>query len=138
MANEPRVFIFSIHGAKNYPFRKQISDLDIELENDTGDEEYLEILAETLPRLIKDVAPDIIFYQSAVDVLATDKLGKLGLTQQGCMARDEYVLRQAKAANIPVAIVMGGGYSENIEDVVEAHCNTFRIAQRLYFGEAAD
>ena len=136
MANEPRVFVLSMHGAKNYPFRKQLSNLDIELANDTGDAEYLQILAETLPRLIKDVAPDMIFYQSAVDVLATDKLGKLGLTQAGCMARDEYVLRQAKAANIPVAIVMGGGYSEDIEDVVEAHCNTFRIAQQVYFDDA--
>ena len=137
MADEPRVFIFSIHGAKNYPFRKQISDLDIELDNDTGDEEYLRILMETLPLLISQVNPDMIFYQSAVDVLATDKLGKLGLTQAGCKARDEYVLRQAKAANIPVTIVMGGGYSENIEDVVEAHCNTFRVAQQIYFNKAA-
>ncbi|WP_201556483.1 histone deacetylase [Psychrobacter sp. 72-O-c] len=136
MEDEPRVFIFSMHGAKNYPFRKQVSDLDIELANDTGDEEYLRILAETLPRLITEVAPDIIFYQSAVDVLATDKLGKLALTQEGCKARDEYVLRQAKEANIPVAIVMGGGYSENIEDVVEAHCNTFRLAQQIFFAKS--
>ena len=70
-------------------------------------------------------------------MLATDKLGKLGLTQAGCKARDEYVLHQAKAANIPVAIVMGGGYSEDIDDVVEAHCNTFRVAQQIYFGEIA-
>ncbi|MGA6101194.1 histone deacetylase [Psychrobacter pocilloporae] len=137
MKGEPRVFVFSMHGAKNYPFRKQVSDLDIELENDAGDDEYLEILKDTLPRLISEVAPDMIFYQSAVDVLATDKLGKLGLTQAGCKARDEYVLEQAKAASIPVAIVMGGGYSEDIEDVVEAHCNTFRVAQQLYFGEIA-
>ena len=137
MADEPRVFVFSMHGAKNYPFRKQVSDLDIELDNDTGDAEYLQILEETLPRLIADFAPDMIFYQSAVDVLATDKLGKLGLTQAGCKARDEYVLNQAKAANIPVAIVMGGGYSEDIDDVVEAHCNTFRVAQQIYFGEIA-
>lgn len=67
-----------------------------------------------------------------MDVLATDKLGKLALTQEGCKARDDYILRQAKAANIPVAIVMGGGYSENIEDVVEAHCNTFRLAQQIF------
>ena len=133
MANEPRGFIFSMHGAKNYPFRKERSDLDIELDNDTGDEEYLRILRETLPRLISQVNPDMIFYQSAVDVLATDKLGKLSLTQAGCKARDEYVLRQAKSANIPVAIVMGGGYSEDINDVVEAHCNTFRVAQEIYF-----
>ena len=133
MANEPRVFIFSMHGAKNYPFRKERSDLDIELDNDTGDEEYLRILRETLPRLISQVHPDMIFYQSAVDVLATDKLGKLSLTQAGCKARDDYVLRQAKSANIPVAVVMGGGYSEDINDVVEAHCNTFRVAQEIYF-----
>ncbi len=136
MSDEPRVFIFSMHGAKNYPFRKQVSDLDIELDNETGDEEYLAVLRDTLPRLIDEVAPDMIFYQSAVDVLATDKLGKLALTQAGCKARDEYVLQQAKDANIPVAIVMGGGYSEDIEDVVEAHCNTFRVAQQLYFGES--
>ena len=77
----------------------------------------------------------MIFYQSAVDVLATDALGKLALSQEGCKARDEYVLRQAKAANIPVAIVMGGGYSEDIDDVVEAHCNTFRLAQQIFFAE---
>jgi acetoin utilization deacetylase AcuC-like enzyme len=138
MADEPRVFVFSMHGAKNYPFRKQVSDLDIELDNDTSDTEYLQILAQTLPRLIADFAPDMIFYQSAVDVLATDKLGKLGLTIEGCKARDEYVLRQAKTANIPIAIVMGGGYSEDINDVVEAHCNTFRLAQQIFFDEATD
>ncbi|MBO6224391.1 MAG: histone deacetylase, partial [Psychrobacter sp.] len=138
MANESRVFVFSMHGAKNYPFRKQVSDLDIELDNDTGDEEYLRILKDTLPRLITEFAPDLIFYQSAVDVLATDKLGKLGLTIEGCKARDEYVLHQAKLADIPIAIVMGGGYSEDIEDVVEAHCNTFRLAQQIYFGQTAD
>ena len=138
MADEPRVFVFSMHGAKNYPFRKQVSDLDIELDNDTGDTEYLQILAQTLPRLIADFAPDMIFYQSAVDILATDKLGKLGLTIEGCKARDDYVLRQAKTANIPIAIVMGGGYSEDINDVVEAHCNTFRLAQQIFFDEATD
>lgn len=137
MADEPRVFVFSMHGAKNYPFRKQVSDLDIELENDTGDDEYLEILKDTLPRLISEVAPDMIFYQSAVDVLATDKLGKLALTREGCYERDRFVLSQAKEAGIPVAVVMGGGYSEDIDDVVEAHCNTFRVAQQLYFGEIA-
>ena len=138
MTNESRVFVFSMHGAKNYPFRKQVSDLDIELDNDTGDEEYLRILKDTLPGLITEFAPDLIFYQSAVDVLATDKLGKLGLTIEGCKARDEYVLHQAKLADIPIAIVMGGGYSEDIEDVVEAHCNTFRLAQQIYFGQTAD
>ena len=132
MANEPRVFTFSMHGAKNYPFRKQASDLDIDLPNDTGDAAYLAILMDTLPRLIAQVQPDMLFYQSAVDVLDTDKLGKLALTRDGCAKRDEFVLSQAKTHQIPVAVVMGGGYSENIDDVVEAHCNTFRIAKRLF------
>ena len=132
MANEPRVFTFSMHGAKNYPFRKQASDLDIDLPNDTDDEAYLAILCETLPSLIEQVQPDMLFYQSAVDVLATDKLGKLALTLDGCAKRDEFVLRQAKANGIPVAVVMGGGYSEDINAVVEAHCNTFRIAKSLF------
>lgn len=134
MANEPRVFVFSMHGEKNYPFRRPPSDLDIDLPNDTDDETYLSILMDTLPRLIKEVAPDMMFYQSAVDVLATDKLGKLALTMEGCKRRDEFVLTQARDNGIPVAVVMGGGYSEDIEQVVEAHCNTFRVAQRLFFG----
>lgn len=134
MANEPRVFVFSMHGEKNYPFRKPPSDLDIDLPNETDDETYLNILKHTLPRLIAEHNPDLIFYQSAVDVLATDKLGKLSLTLEGCKQRDEFVLSQAKAHNIPIAIVMGGGYSEEVEQVVEAHCNTFRLAKQLFFG----
>ena len=134
MANEPRVFVFSMHGEKNYPFRKPPSDLDIDLPNETDDQTYLNILKQTLPRLIAEHNPDLIFYQSAVDVLATDKLGKLSLTLEGCKQRDEFVLNQAKAHNIPIAIVMGGGYSEAVEQVVEAHCNTFRLAKQLFFG----
>ena len=134
MANEPRVFVFSMHGEKNYPFRKPPSDLDIELANDTDDETYLTHLKQTLPKLIAEHKPDLIFYQSAVDVLATDKLGKLALTPEGCKQRDDFVLRQARDNNIPIAVVMGGGYSEDVEDVVEAHCNTFRLAKQLFFG----
>lgn len=134
MANEPRVFVFSMHGEKNYPFRKPPSDLDIELANNTGDEDYLAQLMQALPKIIADHQPDMIFYQSAVDVLATDKLGKLSLTPEGCKRRDEFVLRQAKDNAIPITVVMGGGYSEKVEDVVEAHCNTFRLAKQLFFG----
>ena len=133
MADEPRVFVFSMHGEKNYPFRKPPSDLDIELPNDTDDETYLTQLKQTLPQLIAAHKPDLIFYQSAVDVLATDKLGKLSLTPEGCKQRDDFVLRQARDNNIPVAVVMGGGYSEDVEDVVEAHCNTFRLSKQLFF-----
>lgn len=137
MADEPRVFVFSVHGAKNYPFRKPPSDLDIELENETGDDAYLEILADTLPKLIAQHQPDLIFYQSAVDVLETDKLGKLSLSIEGCKQRDAFVLNQAKTHNIPIAVVMGGGYSEDIEHVVEAHCNTFRLAKQIFFDQNA-
>lgn len=133
MADEPRVFVFSMHGEKNYPFRKPPSDLDIELPNDTDDETYLTQLKQTLPQLIAAHKPDLIFYQSAVDVLATDKLGKLSLTPEGCKQRDDFVLRQARDNNIPIAVVMGGGYSEDVDDVVEAHCNTFRLAKQLFF-----
>ena len=133
MADEPRVFVFSMHGEKNYPFRKPPSDLDIDLPNDTDDETYLNQLKQTLPKLIAEHKPDLIFYQSAVDVLATDKLGKLALTLEGCKQRDDFVLRQDRDNNIPIAIVMGGGYSEDVEDVVEAHCNTFRLAKQLFF-----
>lgn len=133
MANEPRVFVLSMHGEKNYPFRKQTSDLDIGLANDTDDATYITKLQQTLPKLIAVHNPDLIFYQSAVDVLATDKLGKLSLTMEGCKQRDEFVLSQAKSQGIPIAIVMGGGYSEDVENVVEAHCNTFRLAKQLFF-----
>lgn len=133
MADENRVFVFSMHGEKNYPFRKIPSDLDIDLPNDTGDEAYLQILTETLPRLIDDFRPDMMFYQSAVDVLASDKLGKLAMSMAGCKRRDEFVLQTAKDNGIPVAVVMGGGYSEDINDVIEAHCNTFRLAKSMFF-----
>ncbi|WP_315042024.1 histone deacetylase [Faucicola mancuniensis] len=131
-ANDKRVFTFSMHGAKNFPFRKQQSDLDIELADDTGDDEYLTILDKNLPMLIKTVAPDMLLFLAGVDVLASDKLGKLALTQQGCKQRDSLVFNYAKRYQLPIAVVMGGGYSENLDDVVEAHCNTFRIAKQIF------
>ncbi|RSK24785.1 histone deacetylase family protein [Hymenobacter metallilatus] len=130
--DEPRVFTFSMHAGANYPLRKEQSDLDVALELGTQDAAYLGILAETLPRLLTEVQPDFIFYQAGVDVLATDKLGKLALTQAGCRQRDEFVLRQCRVAGIPVAVSMGGGYSEQLRDIVDAHCNTFRVAYEVF------
>ncbi|MBC8052744.1 MAG: histone deacetylase [Sphingobacteriaceae bacterium] len=130
---EPRVFTFSMHAEKNFPFRKEKSDLDIGLPNGIADAEYLTILNDTLPELIATLKPDFVFYLSGVDVLATDKLGHLGLTRQGCKERDKYVLQLCKNAGVPVQVSMGGGYSEKIADIVEAHCNTFRVAVDLYF-----
>jgi len=131
--NENRVFTFSMHGEKNYPTRKEKSDLDIGLPDKTEDGPYLKILKETLPRLVDTVEPDFIFYLSGVDILATDKLGRLSMTIAGCKERDQFVLELCKKNNIPVAVSMGGGYSERIAHIVEAHANTYRVAQDLYF-----
>jgi len=127
------IFTFSMHGATNYPAHKEQSDLDIALPEKTTDEVYLKMLKETLSRLIDEVQPDHIFFQSGVDVLATDKLGKLSLSREGCKERDRYVLNLCKQNKIPLTISLGGGYSESIIDIVEAHCNTFRLAQELYY-----
>lgn len=130
---EERVFTFSMHGAKNYPHRKEQSNLDIGLADKTEDAYYLKTLKYTLPRLIEEVEPDHIFYLSGVDVLASDKLGRLAMTMEGCKERDRFVLETCKANKIPVAVSMGGGYSERIAHIVEAHANTFRVAQEIYF-----
>lgn len=127
------VFTFSMHGASNYPMFKEASDYDIALPDKTSDKEYLALLKSTLPGLIESVQPDHIFYQSGVDVLATDKLGKLSLSREGCKERDRFVLTTCRQNNVPVTISMGGGYSEKITDIVEAHCNTFRLVQELYY-----
>jgi len=131
--NEHRVFTFSMHGANNFPFRKERSDLDIALPDKTKGTEYLSILYETLPRLIEQQQPDFIFYLSGVDVLQTDKLGKMALTIEECKQRDRFVFEQCRKYNIPVQVSMGGGYSPDIRDIVEAHCNTYRIANDIYF-----
>lgn len=127
------VFTFSIHGKSNYPFKKETSDLDVALSDATGDDEYLSILEETLPKLIDTVQPDFIFYLSGVDILATDKLGKLSCTISGCKRRDEIVLELCHKLNIPVQCSMGGGYSPDIKTIVEAHTNTYRVAKDLYY-----
>ena len=131
--HEPRVFTFSMHGEKNYPLRKEKSNLDIGLPDKTEDAPYLRILRETLPRLLDEVEPDFIFYLSGVDVLATDKLGRLSLSLEGCRQRDKYVLETCHKNHIPVAVSMGGGYSERLAHIVEAHANTFRTAREIFF-----
>ncbi|WP_375416036.1 histone deacetylase [uncultured Hymenobacter sp.] len=130
--DEPRVFTFSMHAGANYPLRKEQSDLDIALALGTGDEAYLGQLADSLPPLLTRVQPDFVFYQAGVDVLATDQLGKLALTPAGCRRRDELVLGLCHARQLPVAVSMGGGYSERLADIIDAHCNTFRVAFELW------
>lgn len=126
------VFTFSMHGKSNYPFKKEKSDLDIELHDNTEDAKFLEILYNTLPYLIENQKPDFIFYLSGVDILASDKLGKLGCSLNGCKARDVFVLETCHKKDIPVQVSMGGGYSPDIKTIIEAHTNTYRAACDLY------
>ena len=131
--NDPTVFTFSMHGKSNYPFHKEKSDLDIPLENGANDTSYLSILKEVLPDLITKEQPDFIYYLCGVDVIQTDKLGKLSLTIEGCKERDRFVLQTCKNHNIPVMCSMGGGYSPDIKIIIDAHANTFRLAQEIFF-----
>jgi len=130
--SNPNVFTFSMHGQKNYPFHKEQSDLDIALEDDCNDTDFLRILKKVLPGLIAKTRPDFIFYLCGVDVLKTDKLGRLGLTVAGCKQRDVFVLELCKKNNIPVQCSMGGGYSKEIKVIVDAHANTFRAAKHIF------
>lgn len=136
--NDDSVFTFSMHGAGNYPFKKETSDLDIALPDGTDDDTYLKEQQQHLPDLIAQEKPDFIFYLAGVDVLATDKLGRLGMTIEGCKKRDAYSFSAfAKAEHhsksfIPVQCSMGGGYSPEIRHIVDAHTNTFRAAREIF------
>ncbi|MXN92671.1 histone deacetylase [Flavobacterium sp. Sd200] len=131
-ARNNAVFTFSIHGKTNYPFKKEVSDLDIALPDNTGDDEYLSILGDRLPKLIDTQKPDFVFYLSGVDILDTDKLGKLGCSINGCKERDAIVLSLCHKLGIPVQCSMGGGYSPDIKTIIEAHTNTYRVAAGIY------
>jgi acetoin utilization deacetylase AcuC-like enzyme len=131
--NNNSVFTFSMHGEENYPLKKEKSDLDIGLTTFTKDDLYLSTLYNTLPELIEKVKPDFLFYISGVDILETDKLGKLSCTIEGCKKRDEFVFQQAKKFNLPIVVSMGGGYSPQIRTIVDAHCNTFKAGMEFYF-----
>ena len=130
--HESRVFTLSFHGARNYPTRKMKSDLDIGFPDGTEDEVYLNKLYEILPDLLDEVKPGIVFYLSGVDILATDKLGRLACTIQGCKQRDRFVFEECKKRGLPVAVSMGGGYSERLATIIEAHANTYRMAREVY------
>ncbi len=131
--NVPEVFTFSMHGKANYPFRKEVSDRDIALEKGTKDKEYLDILESQLDALTKEVDPDFVFYLCGVDILDTDKLGTLSVSPEGCRQRDEMVLNWCRSRELPVQCSMGGGYSPQLRTIVDAHAQTFRLAQHIYF-----
>ena len=130
--SQKAVYTFSMHGAKNYPFQKETSDLDLPLADGMKDDAYLHLLKNTLPELLDLVQPDFVFYLCGVDIVETDKLGRLAMSVAGCKARDAFVLRTLKEREIPVQCSMGGGYSKDIKIILDAHANTFRIAQELY------
>ena len=130
--DDARVFTFSMHGANNYPLQKETSNLDIGLPDFTNDEFYLSTLEVNLKNLIQQVEPEFIFFQSGVDILDTDKMGRLSVSKAGCKTRDRIVFETAKQNHIPIVASMGGGYSEFL-DVIDAHANTYRLAQEIYF-----
>lgn len=125
-SDEDRVFTFSMHGKNNYPLRKENSDLDIELDDGTGDSEYLFLLEKSLDHIINTFEPNFIFYQSGADVVESDKLGRLKLTKEGCVRRDELVFNLAERLKAPITTCMGGGYSEDVHDIVSIHKSTIK------------
>jgi acetoin utilization deacetylase AcuC-like enzyme len=129
--DSPEVFTFSMHGAKNYPLFKQRSQLDIELADNTGDDEYLGILSEALPRIALHDA-DIVFYLAGADPYKHDKLGRLGLSIDGLKRRDRMVVEFARDAGLPIVTTMSGGYAKEIDDTVEIHCNTIRAVAEVF------
>ena len=126
------VFTFSIHGARNFPFTKEASDLDIELADGTGDDEYLWHLERGLDETLERSRPQLVIYLAGADPYEDDRLGRLKLTKQGLARRDELVLGTLHARGIPVAVAMAGGYARDIADSVEIHANTIRTARRMW------
>lgn len=127
------VFTFSMHGEKNYPLKKEISNLDIGLPDGTKDKEYLYNMEKYLSQILNSFEPDFIFYQSGVDIISSDKLGRLDVSKEACRKRDQFVLNLCKEIEVPVVVCMGGGYSPDIKEIVDCHANTYRVAQELFF-----
>lgn len=131
-ASHPAILTFSMHCSSNFPFVKERSHIDVGLEDDIGDDIYLSVLEEHMEQLFSSVKPDFVFYQAGVDILETDKLGRLKVTPAGCERRDRMIFRYCQHARVPVQVSMGGGYSTNIQDIVSAHMATYRTAIELY------
>ena len=132
LADEPECFTFSIHGAKNFPFRKQMSDLDVDLADGTIDQEYLERLAQALEIVFAHARPQLAIYLAGADPYAGDRLGRLSLTMAGLAERDRLVLGSCQDRGVPVAIAMAGGYAQDIGDTVAIHATTIRLARERF------
>ena len=130
-AGDPTVFTFSIHGAKNFPFRKKPSDLDVALDDDADDPIYLDALEEGVNRALELAEADMAIYLAGADPYAGDRLGRLAITKRGLAQRDRFVLGACQAAGLPVTIAMAGGYGTNIDDTVDIHFQTVRLAAEM-------
>jgi acetoin utilization deacetylase AcuC-like enzyme len=128
---DPSVFTFSMHGAQNFPFKKEESDLDVALADGTGDAEYLAALQAHLDTALTHHRPDLVFYLAGADPYEGDRLGRLKLTVEGLRRRDELVLESCRALGVPVAIAMSGGYAPDVDAIVTIHANTIRAASAL-------
>lgn len=126
---DPDVFTFSMHGANSYPAYKEQSSWDIALHDGTDDDVYLDLLAPALPQMVECFKPEVIFYQAGVDVLASDRFGKLALTMHGVGERDRLVCASARQAGLPLVVTFGGGYARDVNVIVDAHCQTVRMAK---------
>jgi acetoin utilization deacetylase AcuC-like enzyme len=129
--DEPAVFTCSLHGAHNFPFRKEKSDLDVTFEDGAGDDEYLAALAGHLPRVLDAHRPDLVFYLGGADPYEGDRLGRLKLTIDGLRARDRMVFDACRGRDLPVAVTMSGGYAADVEAIVTIHANTISEAVRI-------
>ena len=132
LAGDDSAFTFSIHGARNFPFTKERSDLDIELPDGCGDAAYLTHLADGLATAFDLARPDLVIYLAGADPYHDDRLGRLALSFAGLAARDRLVLERCRAADIPVAIAMAGGYARQIDDTVAIHATTIRLARQIW------
>ena len=128
-----KVFTFSMHGKNNYPLNKERSDLDIELPDGTSDAFYMEELDRALSETFEAHRPDFAFFQSGVDILAGDKLGRLNVSVEGCKLRDRMVFKKCFEPGAPVVASMGGGYAPKLSAIVNAHTNTFQEAKNIFF-----
>lgn len=132
LRDDERCFTFSIHGARNYPFTKERSDLDIELPDRCGDDAYLLQLAHGLDTAFDLARPDLVIYLAGADPYADDRLGRLALSMDGLRERDRRVFARCRERRLPVAIAMAGGYARNINDTVAIHASTLRLARALW------
>lgn len=132
MTDNDDVFVMSMHGEKNYPYHKPKSDLDINLPDGTGDDDYLSLLKYHLPKVLDDFNPDFVFYQAGVDVLADDRLGRINLTMNGLYERERYVIETLFDRQLPTAVTMGGGYAPDIDVIVQGHSVVFGVVGELF------